>query len=217
MATFNLAPGGTADFLNNFRAGGWTPNTPGINPLKPAGHQSRGDAFLNMELDFSVPNRSVDVLRRASPVIAIADVLNVIVIPQRALWLGTCIAIDVPIPGFAFDIRVADDPSTGPVLDYANTANGLTTNLNDLDGVTTDNAPGVDGTGSALTVASAYSAGTVGFTQYATPIANQAINEQAYLQLVVTAVPSSPLLSATVKGKICIGATVFMSMFPTID
>lgn len=215
MATFYLAPGGTADFLNNFRVGGATAASAGINPLKPAGHLSRGSAFLSMELDFSIPSRAVSVLRNASPVIAIGDILNVLVIPQRSHWASTCIAVDTAIAGFAFDIRAADDPATGPVLRYAQTSNGLVTTTNAPAGALV--APGVDGAGTAYTVAAAFSAGTVGFTQFATPIANAAVNEQAFLQLVVTAVPTTPLLSATVSGKILIGVGIQMSMFPTID
>lgn len=215
MASFYLAPGGQSDFLNNFRVGGYTPNSAGINPLKPAGHQSRGDAFLNMELDFSIPSRAVDVLRKASPVIAIGDVLTVLVIPQRSHWFSTCVAVQTAIPGFAFDVRAADDAATGPVLDYAQTANGITTTTNSRAGALV--APGTDGAGTTYTVAAAFSAGTVGFTQFATPILNAPVNEQAFLQLVVTAVPTTPLLKDTSLGKILIGVGIQMSMFPTID
>lgn len=215
MATFFLAPGGIADFTNNFRVGGYAPNSAGINPLKPAGHQSRGSAFLHTELDFSIPNRAVTALRNASPVIAIGDVLTMLVIPQRSHWFSTCIAIDIAIPGFAFDIRVADDDATGPVLRYAQTNNGLTTTTNAPAGTLV--APGVDTAGSALTVAAAYSAATAGFTQFATPIANAAVNEQAFLQFVVTAVPTTPLLKNTTLGKILVGVGIQMSMFATLD
>ena len=217
MATFNLFPGGIADYTT-IRPGYAVPGSAGINPLKPAGHHSRGDSFIQTNLDFSVSaNRFVNVLRNQAIPLAIGDILNVLVIPQRSLWLGTCVAINSPIAGLAFDVRVADDAATGPVLDYANSQNGITTNLNDRDGVVTDNAPGVDGTGTAVTIAAAYSAATVGFTQYATAIANQPMNEQAFLQLVLTAVPTTPTLANTVSGQICIGAQVWMSMFAEID
>ena len=215
MATFYLAPGGVADFTNNFRIGTAIPGSAGINPLKTAGHLARGNAFLSTELDFSIPDRKVDVLRRASPVIAVGDVLTMLVIPQRSHWFSTCIAVDVAIPGFAFDVRVADDDATGPVLRYAQTNNGLTTTTNAPAGSLV--APGTDGAGTTLTVAAAYSAGTVGFTQFATPLANAPVNEQAFLQFVITAVPTTPLLSATVRGKILVGVGVQMSMFQTID
>lgn len=217
MATYNLFPGGIADFTT-IRPGFAVPGSAGLNPLKPAGHHSRGAAFIQTSLDFSMPtNRFVNALRTVSPALAIGDILNVLVIPQRSLWLGTCIAIDSPIAGLAFDIKVTDDPATGPVLDYVNSQNGITTNLNDYDGVATDNAPGVDGVGTSVTVAAAYSAATVGFTQYATAVANQPMLEQAFLQLVLTAVPSSPTLANTFKGKIDIGAQVWMAMFASID
>lgn len=215
MATFYLAPGGVADFNNSFRVGGYAPASAGINPLKPAGHQSRGNAFLHTELDFSIPSRSVTVLRNASPVIAVGDVLTMLVVPQRSHWFSTCIAVDIAIPGFAFDIRVVDDDATGPVLRYAQTNNGLTTTTNAPAGALV--APGVDGAGTTLVVAAAYSAGVAGFTQFATPIANAAVNEQAFLQFVVTAVPTTPLLKDTAKGKILVGVGVQMSMFATID
>lgn len=215
MATYQLAPGGIADFTNNFKVGSWTPNKPGINPLKPAGHQSRGSAFLNMELDFSIPNRSVDVLRKASPAIAVGDVLNMLVIPQRSHWFSTCVAVDIAIPGLAFDIRVSDDAVTGPVLDYAQTNNGIVTSTNTP--TTAVTAPGVSTAGTSFLIAPAYSAGVVSVMQFATPIANAAVNEQAFLQFVITAVPTTPLLSLTTRGKILIGVGIQMSMFATID
>ena len=215
MATFYLAPGGIADFTNNFRIGMAIPGSAGLNPLKTAGHLARGNAFLSAELDFSIPDRKVDVLRRASPVIAVGDILTMLVIPQRSHWASTCVAVDVAIPGLAFDVRVADDDATGPVLRYAQTNNNLVTTTNAPAGSLV--APGVDTAGTAYTVVAGYNAGVVGFTQFATPLANAPVNEQAFLQFVITAVPTTPLLSATVRGKILVGVGVQMSMFQTID
>jgi len=172
--------------------------------------------FLENSIDFSAGGQAVRQFK--DNVIAIGDVLTMLVVPQRSLWLGTAIVIDVPIAGFAFDIRVADDAATGPVADFTAAADGVGSNMaNRDDSVTTDDSPGVDGTGTAVTVVSAYSAATVSQMQYATAIANQPINEQAFLQLVVTAVPAANALATISRGIICVGINIGASQFSLIE
>lgn len=226
MANFKLFPGGVTNFGAAI-AGNPYPVSQGVNPLKPAGHQSRGYAFLHTILDFGEPNRYVQALRNALPVVAANDTLDVLVLPQRSLILGAVVAVDVPIAGFTFGVSIVDDDTTGPVLDYAWASNGLNTVDADyaasgslVETSTADDAPGTDTAGSAYTIVATgapLSAATAGQSTYAIPIANQANNEQSLLRLTAVAVPSSPSLANLTKGRIAVGVWVLMGMFQGID
>lgn len=215
MANVKLFRGGIADF-SAMTPGVGAPQALGRNPLKYAGHMARDGGFLCWEVDFSRPSpERSKFLSMATPIIA--DTWDVLVVPQRSLVLGACVYTDVPIAGLAFDMAMLDDSTTGPALDRTYENNGTVFTVDDdKDAVTTDDAPGTDGTGTAWAIGSAYSTATVGQLTVANPIATQAVNEQALIRLTLTAIPN-PAFTTLSKGKFGIGIWVRAAMFPSID